>query len=252
MIRTLIVEDENLAAERLTRLIGEIEPSIQIVGRTDSIESTVHWLSTNPHPDLIFLDIQLGDGLSFEIFRKIQLNSHTIVVTAFDDYAIKAFEINSIGYVLKPVNPEKLRIAINKFIQLRSQTKHIDMNLLIEMLGSKPTNYKKRFTINIADRIKIIDIQQVALFYSKEKYTFCVTYDDHTYPLEYSLDQLEELIDPTLFFRINRQFIVSEKAITKIRLLSKSRIAIEVFPGFGGTLDVSGSKTNPFRKWLEK
>jgi len=252
MIRTLIIEDEAAAAIRLENMLTRINPEISIIGRLDSVEASVKWLQANLPPDLLMLDIQLGDGLSFDIFRKVKIDSFVVFTTAYDEYAIKAFELNSIDYLLKPVDENKLRLSLEKFSRLRQSKGEIDIEKVIEMIESRKTQFKKRFVVNIADKIKMIETHEAAWFYSLEKNTFLCTYDNTHYPLEFSLDQLEGLLDPAIFFRISRQYIISINAIAKIHILSKSRIRIETRPFQKDGLMVSSARTPDFRKWLDK
>jgi DNA-binding LytR/AlgR family response regulator len=251
MIRTLIIEDEEPAAARLEKLLTEADAEIEIVEKLDSVESAVKWLSQNAHPQLLMLDIQLADGLSFDIFRKIKIESFVIFTTAFDEYAIKAFELNSIDYLLKPVDKQKLSAALLKFRKLQNNKPSIDMTELIQVIESRKSNYKKRFSISIADRIKSVETTDIACFYSLEKNTFLCTFDGQHFPIDFSLDRLESLLDPEFFFRISRQYFVQYKAISKIRILSKSRIELEI-TSIDGRIAVSSAKTHQFREWIDK
>ncbi|MDZ7635058.1 MAG: LytTR family DNA-binding domain-containing protein [Bacteroidales bacterium] len=252
MIRTLIVEDEQHAARRLQNLLRELDSEIEIAGVTDTVESTVDWLGTNPSPDLIMLDIQLGDGLGFSIFSRINVDSYIIFTTAFDEYAIKAFELNSIGYLLKPVDSHKLSEALSKFRKLGEKRQNIDIAQIIKSIEERNEQYKKRFIVNVANRIRIIETGAIAYFYSMEKSSFFCTFDNKHYPVEFSLDSVEGMVNMEHFFRINRAFLINLKAITRIDILSKSRIKLTVDPPFSGEVMVSGTKSPEFRAWLEK
>lgn len=252
MIRTLIVEDEQPAARRLQNLLRELDRDIEIAGVTDTVESTVDWLSSNPSPDLIMLDIQLGDGLGFGIFSRINVDSYIIFTTAYDEYAIKAFELNSIGYLLKPVDSHKLSEALRKFRKLGEKSQNIDIAHIIKSIKDRKEQYKKRFIVNVANRIRIIETGSIAYFYSMEKSSFICTFDNKHYPVEFSLDSVEGMVDKEHFFRINRAFLINLKAITKIDIISKSRIKLTVDPPFSGEVMVSGPKSPEFRAWLDK
>ncbi len=252
MISALIVEDEKPAAERLRKLLAEVAPGITVTGTTDTIESTVKWISSNPAPDLILLDIQLGDGLSFNIFKKVKIESFVIFTTAYDEYALKAFELNSIDYLLKPVERQKLSSAIEKFMKYRSLNRTINIDELLTSMENRKQNSRKRFTITIGEKIKVIEVADLAWAFSFEKNTFLCTTSGKQYPVEFSLDTLETMLDPNDFFRINRQYISSFRAITSIRILSKSRIMISLDPPAEEELIVSSSRTSDFRKWLER
>jgi DNA-binding LytR/AlgR family response regulator len=252
MIYTLIIEDEQLAATRLISLLKKLDAGIEIAGIVDTIESAVNWLKNHQKPDLIMLDIQLGDGISFEIFKKVKIDSHVIFTTAYDEYAIKAFELNSIDYLLKPVDENKLAISLGKYKRISSLAEKINIEKVIAAFEVRSDKFKKRFIVSIANKIKVIDTGEIAYFYSKEKNTFLCSSDNRHYPLEFSLDHIEMLVDPELFFRINRQFIVSFKTISKIEIMSKSRIRIETNPACKEEMLVSTARTSDFRDWLER
>ena len=253
MIKILIIEDEEPAAARLEKLLTGLDPGITILEKLDSIESSVRWLRDNPQPDLIMLDIQLADGLSFEIFRQVDVESFVIFTTAYDEYAIRAFELNSIDYLLKPVDREKLNTSIQKFRKLSaSPAPQVNINELLESLNVRAKTYKKRFAVNIGAKIVSIETGQVAYFYSLEKSTFICTRDNHHYPVDFSLEAIEALVDPDQFFRINRQYMIRFSAIEKIHILSKSRIKVESNPPCEETLLVSTAKAHDFRLWLDR
>ena len=252
MIRTLIIEDEKPAALRLKRLLISLDPDIEILGIIETVESAVKWFESHPHPDLIMLDIQLGDGLSFDIFRKIKVDSYAIFTTAFDEYAIKAFELNSIDYLLKPVDETKLLQSLQKFRKFQSFSQTVNIGKLLDTIEIRKDKFKKRFVVSIANKIKVIDTGAVAYFYSKEKSTFLCTMDNRHFPLEFSLDYVEQILDPEWFFRLSRQYIVQYRSITKIDILSKSRIRIETNPPAGEEMLVSSARTADFRLWLDR
>ena len=251
MIYTLIIEDEAPAASRLVKLLKGIDAEIEIAGIIDTVASAVKWLSEHNQPDLIMLDIQLGDGISFDIFKKVQVRSYIIFTTAYDEYAIRAFETNSIDYLLKPVEEKRLAKSLDKYKMLRSGSVSQDLSKLLETVEKKK-KFKERFVVTIASRIKVIDSSEIAYFYSRDKSTFLCTADKHHFPLEFSLDHIERIIDPDLFFRINRQFIVCYKNIDKIDILSKSRIRIQTDPSAPEELLVSTARTAEFRNWLDR
>ena len=251
MIKTLIIEDELPAAQRLQTLIAEASPDIHVESILDSIEASVDWLQHHASPELIFLDIQLSDGLSFEIFKKIKVDSFIIFTTAFDEYAIKAFELNSIDYLLKPVNKEHLTRALEKFRTMHGRLQ-FDVNQLLNVIENRKSAYKSRFVINIGSKIKSIETEEIAFFYSMEKSTFLSTKEGKSYPVDFSLDNLETMVNPEVFFRINRQYLVSYKAISKILVLSKSRIRLEFIPAPDEEIFVSNARTPEFRKWLDR
>jgi two-component system, LytTR family, response regulator LytT len=252
MITTLIIEDEENAALRLKKLLKSLDPEIEILSILDTIESSVKWFEDHPSPDIIMLDIQLGDGISFEIFRKVKIDSYVIFTTAYDEYALRAFELNSIDYLLKPVDETRLANSLYKFRKFHPADQSINIEKLLGSFGNKKEIFKKRFVVSIANKIKVVNTDEVAYFYSKEKNTFLCTSDNHHYPLEFSLDQTEQMLNPEQFFRISRQYVVNFRNINKITVFSKSRIKIETNPLSDEEMLISSSRTADFRVWLDK
>jgi two-component system, LytTR family, response regulator LytT len=250
-LKVVIIEDERIAAKNLEKLILEIEPEISILATLSSVNQAVDWFSGN-HADLIFMDIQLSDGLSFKIFDLVSITSPVIFTTAYNQYAIKAFKSNGIDYILKPIDSSELETALKKFRSLTKNT--ADYNMIKNLLaGIKPhTEYKQRFMIQAGNKIRSIPVTEITYFYFLDKSVFLCTNDNHNYPTEYSLDKLEEIVDPDIFFRINRRMLVSIKSIIKISSLSKSRIKLELAPAFNEEVLVSFNKTHLFRDWLNK
>jgi two-component system, LytTR family, response regulator LytT len=252
MITTLIIEDERPAAIRLEKLLKTVESEIKVLAVIDTAESAVRWFETHTHPDLIMLDIQLGDGLSFDIFNKTKVESYVIFTTAYDEYAIRAFELNSIDYLLKPVSETRLSQSIAKFRKLSKAGQNVNIQKLLETLENRENRFKKRFVVTISGKIRVVETESVAFFYSKEKNTFLCSTDKRDYPIEFSLDQLETLLNPEFFIRVNRQYIIQYKSINKIDILSKSRIKIETVPASDEEIMVSSARTAYFRNWLER
>lgn len=251
MIKALLIEDEAPAAQRLSKLLVELRPEIKILNTLDSIEQSVEWLIVNPSPELIFLDIQLADGLSFDIFQEVPCKSFVIFTTAYDEYALKAFDINSIDYLLKPINIERLEKALIKFEQIRGKAPDVDFNSLAQLLATKTANYKKRFIISVGNRIKSVETAQICMFYTLNKNTFLMDSQGKSYPVDFSLDNLENLVNPEQFFRVNRQNLVNYSHIENINILSKSRLQIILSPHTEPVL-VSSLKTTGFKNWLDK
>ena len=251
MIEAIIIEDEPPAAQRLQKLINETAPDIKVEHTLDSIESSVRRFQQNPLPSLIFLDIQLADGLSFEIFKHIKIDSFIIFTTAYDMYAIKAFELNSIDYLLKPVSKSALLRAIDKFRLMQGKI-HFDVNELIDIIENRKSVFKSRFVINVGSKIRTVDTSEIAYFCSLEKSTFLYTFKEKNYPLDFSLDNLESMVNPEIFFRINRQYLVNYTAIAGISVLSKSRIRLDLTPAVKDDIFVSNARTPGFRRWLDK
>jgi two-component system response regulator LytT len=256
MYRAFIIEDEKPAAEHLQRLISQIDPRIEVGVVLPSVDEAVSWFSKNPMPDLIFLDVQLSDGLSFEIFDHINITCPVVFTTAYEEYAIKAFKFNSIDYLLKPVNINDLRNAIDRFVLsgniLRDsyiQTLRYKVDQVMKSLTNK---YKSRFVVNVGVHLKMIETCNINLFYSLERSTFIFENTGKTYDINYSLEQVEKIIDPAQFFRISRKHIVNINAIADIISYSGSRLKLKIHNSPDDDILVSRSKIAEFRKWLER
>jgi DNA-binding LytR/AlgR family response regulator len=246
----LIIEDEKVAAERLSGLIKNYDQSIEIIEIIQSVKNAVKWLNTNQAPDLIFMDIQLADGLSFEIFEQTIVKAPVIFTTAYDEYALKAFKVNSIDYLLKPIDQNELNNAIDKFKE-NNTTQEIPAQVFDNILHSLTKNYKNKFVIKVGEHIRVFSVDDVQCFYSMEKYTFLQNNSGRDYAINYALDQLEELLDPAKFFRINRKFIVSFSAISDIVSFTNSRLQVKLLLNTSEDLIVSREKVQDFKKWLE-
>jgi len=257
MNKALIIEDEPLAARRLSRMLQELQPDMEILDILDSVKSAVNWLRLK-EADLIFLDIHLADGNSFAIFEEVDVKTPIIFVTAYDEYAIKAFKLNSIDYLLKPIEKEDLQFSLTKFNEQNKQpnpTPILDIAALVEAM-QQPTSpsdtYQKRFLVTSGEKIKSIPIDEVAYFFGQQKYVFLITHDNRRHIINYTLGQLEGLLDPESFFRINRQFIVGFSAISQMFSYSKSRIRVELAPTSDIEAIVSIEKTPRFKSWLNR
>jgi DNA-binding LytR/AlgR family response regulator len=246
----LIVEDEKVAAERLVGLIKKYDPSIDISEIVQSVKNAVLWLNTHQAPELIFMDIQLADGLSFEIYEQTIVKTPVIFTTAYDEYALKAFKVNSIDYLLKPIDQHELNNAIDKF-KASNKHKEIPAQVFDNILNSLTKNYKNKFVLKVGEHIKVFTLEDVQCFYSMEKYTFLQNNSGRDYAINYTLDQLEDLLDPAQFFRINRKFIVSFSAISDIISYSNSRLKVKLNSNESDDLIVSREKVQDFKKWLE-
>ena len=250
-MKTAIIEDEVFAARRLENMIKEIDHSIEIVAKLESVKESVEWFRSNKQPDLIFLDIQLEDDLSFAIFEQVAVQSKIIFTTAFDEYALKAFKHNSIDYLLKPINKEELEQAIEKYRTWNQERPQIvDGSLLRELLRPQPA-YKERFLVTVGDKLKYINVQDVAYFFSLSGITFVVMHSGSQYSLDFSLDNTKEMLDPKEFFRINRQYLIALKSIDKISVFPKSRLKINLTPHSEGDIFVSIDKSADFKNWLD-
>jgi two-component system, LytTR family, response regulator LytT len=250
-MRILIVEDELPAQIRLKKIILEVIPQAELLDAISSVESAISWFRLNPMPDLIFMDIQLEDGNSFEIFREIKITSPIIFITAFDQYAIDAFKVNSIGYLLKPVNREALQEAYDKLNHLKKSLSPLpDYSEKLQSLENTVKSYKKRFAIRFGEHIKTVSTEEISYFYTENKINFLCTSDNRKYPVEFNLDQLETLLNPEQFFRINRQFIIGIHAIAEMRAYTKARVNIKLNPPCPQETIVSVERSAAFKQWL--
>ena len=247
----IIIEDEKPAARLLQRKIEKLGMEVKTL--LHSVEEAIEWFSIHQHPDLIFLDIQLSDGLSFEIFEKVSINSAVIFTTAYDEYALRAFKLNSIDYLLKPIDEEDLEVAITKFKnrQPKQELLQLDFNQIREMF-SNPFDkvYKKRFTIKIGQHLKVITAEEIECFFSENKGTYIHTFDNRNYLIDSSLEVLEKELDVKDFFRISRKFIVSFKAIKEIVVYNNSRLKL-ILPSYKEEeVIVSREKVTDFKSWI--
>lgn len=251
-MNVLIIEDEETAAARLKRMLKEIDPGVNVVAVTESISESVAWLSSNPAPDLILADIHLADGPSFEVFRQTKVQSPLIFTTAYDQYAIKAFKFNSVDYLLKPIKKAELEESLAKYRQLhRTGTPpSIDYSQLLAALNPKQQGQQKRLVIRYGQTIKTVEIADAAYFYTEEKVTHVCTFDNKRLPIDHNLDELESILDPARFFRINRQFIISVNAIDSMYSYSKSRVKISLNPPSEIETIVSTERSGDFKEWL--
>ncbi|WP_338378545.1 LytTR family DNA-binding domain-containing protein [uncultured Flavobacterium sp.] len=247
----IIIEDEKPAARLLQRKVEKL--GLEVHTLLHSVEESIEWFQNNNHPDLIFLDIQLSDGLSFEIFEQIDIKSAVIFTTAYDEYALRAFKLNSIDYLLKPIDDVDLEIAINKFKnQVQKNTvSNLDFDMIKKMiLGSETKEYKNRFSVKIGQQLKVISIDEVECFYSENKGTYLHTFENRNYLLDTTLEHIEEELNPKDFYRVSRKFIVPLKAIKEIQVYSNSRLKV-ILPSYKEEeVIVSREKVSDFKSWI--
>lgn len=252
----LIIEDEELAVTKLKKTLAEVEPDAKVTGVTDSIAATVLWLEQHPHPDIILSDIELTDGQSFEIFRNTTVESMLIFTTSYDEFAMQAFKLNSIDYLLKPVQKDELRAALEKYKRLYGHTKapaetsSKDIEQLLRSFA-QPATYRKRFLVKHLQKLVSVPVEDIAYFYFEEL-TFFKTYDNMRYVVDYTLDEIEAMISPEEFFRTNRSYIVSLKSIRKIDDYFGNRLFLKLHPENDKEALVSREKVGSFKKWLGK
>jgi DNA-binding LytR/AlgR family response regulator len=246
----LLIEDEEPAANRLHKMITEIDPAASVSENIVSITSAVKWFNQNTAPDLIISDIQLADGLSFEIFKTVGIQCPVIFTTAYDQYAIEAFKVNSIDYLLKPVKKEELAYAIGKYKKLHANAAPLNIEQLLKSFQPLPQDYKKRFVVKYGEHIKTINIEDVAYFYTEDKINFLTTKENRRFTVDFNLDALETMLDPAAFFRINRQYIISIQSIAEMFTYSKSRVLIKLNPPAKHETVVSTERSPDFKLWL--
>lgn len=252
-MQILIIEDEPQAVQWIERAVRELVPDAVIVGKLDSIKRSVQWLKQQPSPDVILLDIQLADGISFEIFDQCEVKAPVIFTTAFDGYAIQAFKVNGIDYILKPVDKQELAVALEKAKKKKQVVN--DSAMLLQNIGSAmkmlTKKYKSRFVIKVGEHIRTIETDTVLFFYSQEKTTFCTTTDNRNHILDYTLEQLVEMVDPERYFRVNRKYLVCSSAINDIIHYSNSRLRLVLKNSQDNDVIVSREKVQEFKSWLD-
>lgn len=259
-MRILIIEDEDLAVKKLQKTLAAVEPNAVVVGIADSIHSAVEWLQENQQPDLILMDIELADGQSFEIFNLVEVKSPVIFTTSYDEFALKAFKVNSIDYLLKPIQKEELQAALSKFRQLKSahagsdDQSGINIDSLVKQLQQKlqPKDFRKRFLVKFAQKLVSIEVDDIAYFYSDGRLNFFKTKDNKKYVVDYTMDELEDMLNPEKYFRISRSFYVSVESIDKIEDYFGNRLILQLKPEVDKEALVSREKVTDFKKWMGK
>ena len=251
-MKFLIVEDENPAALRLSKLISNFRPNWKMLEVTDSIQSSTKWLKNNEQPDLIFMDIQLADGLSFEIFNQVKIVSPVIFTTAFDQYTLRAFKVNSIDYLLKPIDNDELEAAIRQFEGIHGDRQAVSQDSIQSILQSfKAQTYKERFLVKSGDQFSYVNINESAYFYSEDGVLFLCTSKCKRFIIDYTVDKLIDLLDPKEFYRINRKVIVKHNAIEKINIYFNSRLKLELKPQSQFDVVVARERVKGFKEWLD-
>lgn len=250
-----IIEDEIQTAWHIRNCIETLRPNFKVVTTLDSVEGAVEWLTKNPSPDLIISDIQLGDGLSFDIFKKTDLRSPIIFCTAFNEYAIQAFESNGIDYILKPINE---RVFERSILKVESIINHLSprydmegIEAMIRLLSQREPKYKNSFLVSYRTQLIPVDVQDIALFKYQEGFTELVTTDSHRYTLSKSLDALEAQLDPNQFYRANRQFIIAYKSVKQIEHYDDRKLLLKLQPATTEQVVISKAKASAFLDWME-
>lgn len=251
----LIIEDEPQAAARMQTLVRAHVAHAHILAVIDSVSEAVQWFREQPAPDLVFMDIQLADGVSFQIFEQVEVKAPIIFTTAYDEYALRAFKVNSIDYLLKPVDDEEMLRALDKYEQLKRSVASPGNSLMdsmqkvMQMLGKK---YKERFIIRAGEHLKTIEVAQILFFFSLEKVTFAQTTDGRKHVVDFTLDQLEEVTDPQRYFRINRKYIVSVDAIQDMFTYTNARLKVTLKSCEDSDIIVARERVQDFRQWLDR
>ncbi len=257
-MRILIVEDEELAVKKIRKTLSDVDANADVVGVTDSIFATVDWLQNNPSPDLILMDIELSDGQSFEIFSRVPVKSAVVFTTSYDEYALKAFKVNSIDYLLKPIQKEDLEAALNKYRQMKkmyaANGHDLNMDALVKELQQKlqPKEFRKRFLVKHGQKLVSIEIEEIAYFFSDGRLNFFKTYDNRKFVVDYTMDELEDMLDPERYFRISRSFYVSVNSIDQIHDYFGNRLLLHLKPAVDKESIVSREKVTDFKKWMGK
>lgn len=256
----LIVEDEDLAIKKLKKTLASVTDDAVIVGESDSINGTVSWLENNPAPDLILMDIELADGQSFEIFNHTEVKSPVIFITSYDEFALKAFKVNSIDYLLKPVQKEDLQNALDKFRQLKNiynkeeEKPKVSLEDLVKELQQKiqTKEYRKRFLVKLGQKLVSIEVEDVAYFFSDGRLNFFKTFDNRKFVVDYTMDELNEMLNPDNFFRISRSFYISVNSVGQIHDYFGNRLLLDLKPEIDKEAIVSREKVTEFKNWLGK
>src|SRR5689334_5373188 len=259
-MKILIVEDEELAVKKLKKTLLSVDDSATVVGEADSIKSTVNWLQNNPSPDLILMDIELADGQSFEIFNHVQVKSPVIFITSYDEYALKAFKVNSVDYLLKPVQKEDLHAALEKFREMKkiyssdSNGSPISIDVLVKQLQNKlqAKDYRKRFLVKHGQKLVSVEVDEIAYFFSDGRLNFFKTYDNRKFVVDYTMEELNEMLDPDKYFRISRSFFIAVNSVSQIHDYFGNRLLLNLRPETDKEAIVSREKVTDFKNWLGK
>ena len=252
-MKVFIIEDEKLGVQRLTKQLEEIDSKIEVAGVTDSIKASVTWLRENTMPDLIFMDIELADGQSFEIFKQIEIKCPVIFTTSYDEYTLQAFKVNSIDYLLKPIKKEELRQSLDKYQTVKQQyinNHSVQISDLISELKTQNQGGRNRFLIKQGQRFLSIDAKEIAYFYVDGKLTFFKTWDNRKFIVEYTLEEIARMVDEHDFYRLNRAFIAHIKAIDKVHNFFNGKLKIELTPEMDKEILVSREGASGFKEWF--
>ncbi len=251
-MNALIIEDEEIAMRALTDAIHASDYDIGVIGKAKTITESVAWLTANPMPDIIFMDINLGDGSSFSIFERVQITCPVIFVTAYDEFALKAFEVNCIDYLLKPITPRQINRAMKKLDSIGNLTRSENIDRLLEWIGTQNHAYRRSFLVAYKDKLLPVATSDVAFFYATDKQTHITTYDGRTYTSESSLDNIGRSLPPDEFFRANRQYIIAHRAIKEITVWFAGKLSVSLYIDTPEHIIVSRAKASQFKSWYTK
>jgi DNA-binding LytR/AlgR family response regulator len=253
-VNILIIEDEPQAARRIETLIQELVPQARVLDKIDSVKKSVQWFKSNPAPDLALMDIQLADGTSFQIFEQCEVKCPVIFTTAYDEYALKAFKVNSIDYILKPVDKNELQAALRKLQTLSNSTEGTQklLNSIDAVVQKLSKKHKERFVIKVGEHLRTIEVKDILYFYSQDKATFCHTSENRNHILDFTLEQLEEMIDPLVYFRVNRKYLVKAEAIQDIISYTNSRLRLVLRNSQDADIIVARERVQEFKQWLDR
>lgn len=260
-MKVFLIEDERLGLDRLTKLLYEVDPQVEVLGHAESVKSAVGWIQNNPTPDLFFMDIELADGQCFDLFKQVEVKVPIIFTTAYDEYALHAFQVNSLDYLLKPIRREELERALKKYGWLKEQfgratTATVDIDKLVISLkqAQQPKTFRQRFLVKQGQRLFSIEVNDIAWFMAEGKLCFLRTWENQRYLLDYSLEELAELLDPGSFFRASRNYILHIRAVRNVQPYFNSKLHVQIHPAAEPQHEVivSKEKAGEFKKWLGK
>ncbi len=254
-MEVLIIEDEQLGAEKLIRLLKAIDNSIDIVGNTRSIKSSVEWLMENKHPDIVLMDIELTDGQSFEIFNHVNIKSMVIFTTSYDEYALQAFKVNSVDYLLKPIKKEELKNALDKYQawQQKFSAPSIDITHLInELKQQQGKTFRSRFLVKQGQKLVSVETSDIAYLYAEGRLSYFICRDRQKFVLDYTIEELEQMLDPQQFYRANRAFLIHIKAVAQIHNFFNGKLKLDLQPATDKEVLISREKATEFKEWMGK
>jgi two-component system LytT family response regulator len=256
-MKVLIIEDEFLAALQLKAMVQECDADVQVIDTLDSVESAVQWFRAHPSPDLLLADIELADGQSFAIFEQVDIKCPVIFTTAYDEFALQAFKVHSIDYLLKPINEDALRKSLQKLNEFKKMygttSTSIDLKSLVNLLRNPALpahTYRDRFLLKQGSRLVPVEVKEIAYFFTRDRISFVKTWDNRSLIIDYHLDELERMLDPRLFYRANRQVIISPRSVSKIHIHFHNRLKLELTPTIEEDVFISRDKATQFRTWM--